>query len=69
MSDEGARRRLWTHGETAEYLGVSESQLFVLNARHAGPRSYKVGRLRRYKPEDVRAWLDRHADPNGGTAA
>jgi predicted DNA-binding transcriptional regulator AlpA len=69
MHEHGALSRLLTHRATADYLRISESQLFALNARRAGPRSYKVGRLRRYRPEDVQAWLDQHASDHGGSAA
>jgi len=55
--------RLWTHAETAEYLGVSESTLHYMNHRRTGPRSYKVGKHRRYQPQDVIDWLATRCQP------
>lgn len=49
--------RLWSHQETADFLGLPPATLHYLNSRRTGPRSYKVGRHRRYDPRDVLAWL------------
>ena len=49
--------RLWTHKETAAFLGIPDATLHQLNYKGTGPRSYKVGRHRRYDPRDVRDWL------------
>jgi predicted DNA-binding transcriptional regulator AlpA len=62
-------QRLWTHLETAEFLGISPATLHDLNYKRTGPRSFKVGRHRRYDPRDVQAWLgerasDAVADPS-----
>lgn len=50
---------------------MSASQLYALNARGAGPRSYKISGLRRYDPRDVQAWLDENAtsDPRAEHSA
>jgi predicted DNA-binding transcriptional regulator AlpA len=53
--------RLWTHQETAEFLGLSPATLHDLNYKRTGPRSFKVGRHRRYDPRDVIAWLAERA--------
>lgn len=50
--------RLWSHQETADFLGLPSSTLHQLNHKRVGPRSYKVGRWRKYDPQDVQAWLD-----------
>lgn len=52
---------LWTHEETAAYLGIPTATLHGWNSRGIGPRSFRVGRYRRYHPSDVRRWLDEHA--------
>jgi predicted DNA-binding transcriptional regulator AlpA len=52
---------LWTHVQTAAYLGLPPTTLHQLNYKRTGPRSYKVGRFRRYDPQDVHAWLESHA--------
>ena len=60
---------LWTHQETAAFLGISPATLHDLNYKGTGPRSFKVGRHRRYAPGDVFAWLDRRASdaPSSGS--
>lgn len=55
--DSGATETLWTHEETAAYLRLSPQSLYYLNHKGTGPRSFKVGRWRRYDPADVKAWL------------
>lgn len=53
--------RLWSHQETAEFLQIPPATLHQLNYKRTGPRSYRVGRHRRYDPADVKAWLDSRA--------
>jgi predicted DNA-binding transcriptional regulator AlpA len=53
--------RLWTHQETAEFLSISQATLHDLNYKRTGPRSFKVGRHRRYDQADVMSWLSRRA--------
>lgn len=53
--------RLWSTRETAAFLGLPESTLHQLTYKGTGPRSYKVGRHRRYNPADVAVWLGRRA--------
>jgi excisionase family DNA binding protein len=48
---------LWTHKETAAYLRLTEQSLYSMNHEGTGPKSYKVGRQRRYDPADIQAWL------------
>lgn len=60
--------RLWTHRETAAFLSISETQLYILNRQGAGPPSYKVGGLRRYSPDDVRGWLSGQVDKREAAA-
>jgi predicted DNA-binding transcriptional regulator AlpA len=51
----------WSHQETAEYLGIPSTTLHQLNYRGVGPRSFKIGRHRKYRPADVDAWCESHA--------
>jgi predicted DNA-binding transcriptional regulator AlpA len=51
----------WSHQETAEYLGIPSSTLHQLNYRGVGPRSFKLGRHRKYRPADVDAWCESRA--------
>lgn len=53
--------RLWSHGETAAFLGIPEATLHQLNYKGTGPRSFKVGRHRKYASADVAAWLETRA--------
>ncbi|MFI6329877.1 helix-turn-helix domain-containing protein [Micromonospora chersina] len=53
--------RLWSHQETADFLQIPAATLHQLNHKRTGPRSYKVGRHRRYDPTEVMAWLESRA--------
>ena len=53
--------RLWSVSETAKFLGVPEGTVYQWASRGQGPRSYRVGRHRRYKPAEVHAWLELQA--------
>lgn len=57
MSTRILPARMWTHEETAAFLGITKNSLYLLNHRKTGPRSYRVGRYCRYDPRDVQAWL------------
>jgi hypothetical protein len=57
--------QLWTHDETAAYLRIPAATLHQLNYKGTGPRSYKVGRYRRYDPSDVASWLAARASDAG----
>ena len=60
--------RLWSHAETATFLVLPEATLHQLNYKGTGPRSYKVGRHRRYDPADVVAWLESRASSPASAA-
>ncbi|WP_432504307.1 helix-turn-helix transcriptional regulator [Kineococcus arenarius] len=49
---------LWTVDDVAAYLGVPTGTLYQWSSRGIGPRTRKVGRHLRYRPQDVEAWLD-----------
>ncbi|MEU8220900.1 helix-turn-helix domain-containing protein [Micromonospora taraxaci] len=53
--------RLWSHQQTADFLQIPAATLHQLNHKKTGPRSFKVGRHRRYDPRDVKTWLDTRA--------
>ncbi len=52
---------LWSHQETSQFLGITEAALHTLNYKGSGPKSYKVGKRRRYDPTDIREWLESRA--------
>jgi len=47
--------------ELSRYLGVPVSTLYLWRTQGKGPRAFKVGKLLRWRPEDVEAWIDRQA--------
>lgn len=51
---------LLTKREVAELLRVTTRS--IENFHRRGLRSIKLGRVRRYRPEDVREWLERHTE-------
>lgn len=57
----GLPNELWTHAEAAAYLRLTSQSLYSMNHAGTGPRSFKVGRQRRYDPDDIRAWLNDRA--------
>jgi predicted DNA-binding transcriptional regulator AlpA len=53
------RDRLWTPEEVSAYLGdVPVATLYQWRYKGIGPKSRRVGRHLRYKPEDVRTWVE-----------
>lgn len=49
---------LWSLSQTAEFLGVPPGTVYDWISRGTAPKSYKIGRHRRFDPADVRSWLD-----------
>jgi predicted DNA-binding transcriptional regulator AlpA len=52
---------LWSIAETADYLGVATKTLYAWRCHRTGPLSYRVGGLVKYRPNEVRAWVDQSA--------
>jgi excisionase family DNA binding protein len=50
--------RLFGKAELARYLGLSVSGLTKLLESNRGPAALRVGRLVRFRHDDVVAWLD-----------
>lgn len=62
MSETPSRfEQLWTVEEAAAYLGLSKKTLYGWRCERAGPPSYRVGGSVRYRPDEVRAWVDAQA--------
>ncbi len=57
--------RLWSLQELAEFLGLPTQSIYQMNWKGTGPRSFKVGRHRRYDPADVRQWLEARSSDTG----
>jgi predicted DNA-binding transcriptional regulator AlpA len=55
-----AKDRLWTPEDVSAFLGgVPVATLYQWRYKGVGPKSRRVGRYLRYKPEDVRAWVEK----------
>ncbi len=52
--------RLWTIEEVAECLAMSVQTLYGWRCRRYGPPSYRIGNKVRYRPDEVRAWVDQN---------
>jgi predicted DNA-binding transcriptional regulator AlpA len=50
--------RLWTVQDVSTYLGIPVMTLYHWRRTGYGPRSTRVGRYLRYRPEEVRAWFE-----------
>lgn len=53
-----AIKKLWSVEDLADYLGVPVKTLYDWRHRGYGPRSRRIGRYIRYKPQDVFDWFD-----------
>jgi excisionase family DNA binding protein len=61
ISNEPSRfEPLWSITTTAEYLGVAKKTLYAWRCHKVGPQSYRVGGLVRYRPDEVRTWVDQN---------
>lgn len=49
---------LWTPEDLAAFLGIPEKTLTDWRYRGKGPAFKRVGKHVRYRPEDIREWLD-----------
>jgi excisionase family DNA binding protein len=54
----GGHEPLMSTEDVAHYLNVPAATLYQWTHRGTGPRSFIVGRHRRYRREDVDAWLE-----------
>lgn len=55
--------------ELAEHLGVTVQRLAAWRHEGTGPRYVKVGRLIRYRADDITAWIDAQTVDTAGGAA
>lgn len=49
---------LWSIEDLSQYLQVPVGTLYQWRSRKYGPPGVKVGRVIRYRPADVAAWLN-----------
>ncbi len=52
------REPLWTVEQVAEHTGLAVQTLYNMHSQGRGPATKKIGRLLRYAPADVDAWID-----------
>ena len=50
--------RLWSIEQAADYMALSAKTLYGWRCRKFGPPSYRLGNKVRYRPEEVRDWVD-----------
>jgi excisionase family DNA binding protein len=50
--------RLWTVEDVAYYLGVPVQTVYCWRSAGRGPAGRRVGKRLRYRPVDVRAWVE-----------
>lgn len=58
---EAVPQRLLTRTEAAAFLGVSPKTLDCWAWRRRGPKFVKVGRLARYRVQDLNAYVEANA--------
>jgi len=49
---------LWSAQDLADYLDVPIGTVYYQRSRSDGPPAIRVGKHLRYRPSDVKAWLD-----------
>ena len=68
-ADQLARTRLIATDEASAYLGVPPATLRQWVSQEKGPRSYKIGRHRKYRVADLDAFVEAGASRPAGSAA
>lgn len=54
----GPDDRLWSVQDVSEYLGVPVGTLYAWRSAGTGPPARRIGKWLRYRPADVRGWVD-----------
>jgi excisionase family DNA binding protein len=62
MATTDTGESFWSTTDVAKYLGVPESTIRYWAYQGTGPKSFKIGRRRKFKPSDVRKWAEAQAD-------
>ena len=53
-------RRLLSREEVEEVFGISKRFLETAKANGVGPSRVQIGRLVRYRPEDIEQWIEKN---------
>jgi len=59
MDEPLSTEQLWSVDQVAEYLRLAPKTLYSWRCRRIGPPSYRLGNKVRYRPDEVRAWVDK----------
>lgn len=51
---------LWNIDDVAAFTGVPKSTLYNWRTRDLGPPAFRLGKHLRFRPRDVRAWVEEH---------
>ena len=62
MDDKHEREPLLTARQVAQHLQISDRKLGLMVSLGEAPPHFKIGRLRRWRPEVVDAWLKARAE-------
>jgi predicted DNA-binding transcriptional regulator AlpA len=60
LADQLHISRPLTEGEAAELIGVKPQTMAVWRSKGTGPPYLKTGRSIRYRPEDIKEYLQQH---------
>lgn len=61
--------RLLSRDEVEATYGIAKRFLEIAACKGGGPDFVKVGRLTRYRVQDIEDWIDKHRYPNTSAAA
>lgn len=61
VASEAVAQLLWSKPQVQAALGISQATLDRLTAAGRFPRPVRVGRLLKWRPEDVREWVNSQA--------
>ena len=55
--------RLLNRSEVEQIFGISKRFLEIAISHGNGPKIVRIGRLVRYRPSDIREWIEANASP------
>jgi DNA-binding transcriptional MerR regulator len=58
MGETSIDARLWSVQDVADFLGIPVQTLYQWRTKGYGPPARRIGRYLRYRPADVRSWVD-----------
>ncbi|WP_141781870.1 helix-turn-helix transcriptional regulator [Nocardioides albertanoniae] len=58
MAEIKAVDPLWSVHDLSDYLGIPVHTLYAWRSAGTGPPGRRLGKRLRYRPEDVRAWVE-----------